>query len=148
LAQVVTFGKALGVHGAIVLGKADLKQTLINFATPYVYTTALPLHSLAAIKCSYDQFPLLESKRVRLQALINYFCKSIPSSSLTPIHSLPVAGNAAAKHAVQLLAKRGCDVRALLSPTVQRGSEMLRICLHAFNTFEEMAKLIEAICKK
>ena len=46
-AQITTFGKAFGTHGAIVLGSRTLKQALINFSTPYIYTTALPFHSLA-----------------------------------------------------------------------------------------------------
>ncbi len=52
-AQVVTFGKALGTYGAIVLGSHSLKQELINFSRPFIYTTALPFPCLAAIKCSY-----------------------------------------------------------------------------------------------
>ena len=63
-AQITTFGKALGTYGAIVLGSSSLKQALINFATSYIYTTALPFHSLAAIKCSYDLFPHWNLKEI------------------------------------------------------------------------------------
>ncbi len=52
-AQVTTFGKAIGTQGAIILGGQTLKQSLINFATSYIYTTALPFYSLVAISCSY-----------------------------------------------------------------------------------------------
>ena len=69
-AQVLTFGKALGTYGAIVLGSHALKHALINFSTSYIYTTALPFLSLAAIHCSYDLFPKLEEKREHLQKLI------------------------------------------------------------------------------
>ncbi len=40
LARVHTFGKALGCHGAIVLGSKILRTYLINFARSLIYTTA------------------------------------------------------------------------------------------------------------
>lgn len=70
-AQVTTFGKAMGTYGAIVLGNNLLKQALINFARPYIYTTALPLHLLAAIKCSYDLLPQLDSDTAVMKNLID-----------------------------------------------------------------------------
>ncbi len=45
-ARVHTFGKALGCHGAAVVGSDILKQYLVNFARPFVFTTALPGHSV------------------------------------------------------------------------------------------------------
>jgi 8-amino-7-oxononanoate synthase len=52
-ARVHTFGKALGVHGAAVVGSASLRDFLINFARSFVYSTALPPHSLLAIHSVY-----------------------------------------------------------------------------------------------
>lgn len=135
-AHVVTFGKALGAHGAIVLGSSTLKKALINFATSYIYTTALPFHTLAAIKCSYELFPKLENERGHLQKLIAIF-----RQSPTHIQYISVKGNEAAKSLSRKLAWEGFDVRALVSPTVRKGRELLRICLHAFNTEEELRKL-------
>jgi 8-amino-7-oxononanoate synthase len=132
--KTVTFGKALGTHGAIVLGSHTLKQALINFATPFIYTTALPFYSLAAIKCSYDLFPGMDRER-------NHIQKLAPSH----IQSIPVKGAIAAKALAQKIRESGFDVRALLSPTVQRGKEVLRICLHAFNTENELKALFEVI---
>src|SRR5262249_46177653 len=77
-AQVITFGKALGTHGAIVVGSKRLKQALINFATPCIYTTALPMYALAAITCSYDLFPAMEAERTQLQRLIQLFRSAYP----------------------------------------------------------------------
>lgn len=144
-AQVTTFGKALGTYGAIVLGNHTLKQALINFATSIIYTTALPFQTLAAIKCSYDLFPAMDQERDHLQKLIQTFRASYPSPSMTHIQSIPIEGNEAVKHAAQAIAKQGFDVRPLMSPTVQRGDEVLRVCLHAFNTDDELAQLIKHI---
>ena len=49
------------------------------------------------------------------------------------------------KHAAQAIVKQGFDVRPLMSPTVQQGHEVLRVCLHAFNTDDELAQLIHHI---
>ncbi len=141
-AQVATFGKALGTYGAIVLGSDLLKQALINFATSYIYTTALPFQTLASINCSYDLFPEMDQERVHLQKLIQIFRQSYQSCSLSHIQSIPIQGNAAVKQAAQTLVKQGFDVRPLTSPTVQRGHEVLRVCLHAFNTEGELRQLI------
>lgn len=144
-AQVATFGKALGTYGAIVLGNHTLKQALINFATSYIYTTALPFQMLAAIKCSYALFPEMEQERQHLQKLIQSFRELYPSSSMTHIQSISVEGNKAVKHVAQLLVNQGFDVRPLMSPTVRRGHEVLRICLHSFNTDSELTQILKHI---
>ncbi|MGZ5245809.1 MAG: aminotransferase class I/II-fold pyridoxal phosphate-dependent enzyme, partial [Flavitalea sp.] len=48
-ARVHTFGKAVGTHGAIVLGSCELRDYLINFSRAFMYTTALPPASVSAI---------------------------------------------------------------------------------------------------
>lgn len=144
-AQITTFGKALGTHGAIVLGSSLLKEVLINFATSYIYTTALPHHALAAIKCSYDLLPQLEEERSALQRLIRLFSQMFPHASSTHIQSLPMHSNRSAKETSERLREQGFDVRALTSPTVQRGHESLRICLHAFNTEDELLSLQDSL---
>lgn len=147
-AQVITFGKALGTYGAIVVGNDILKQALINFATSYIYTTALPFQTLAAIKCSYDLFPSMDQERQKLQNLIRQFRAAYPSASLSHIQAIPIRGNNAVKDAARAIAKKGFDVRPLMSPTVQKGHEILRICLHAFNKAEEVAELIHHIPRR
>jgi len=142
-AQVSTFGKALGVQGAIVLGGKILKKALHNFATSFIYTTALPFQNLAAIKCAYDLFPVMNEERAHLRKMVSLFTESLPNGSSTHIQSIIVAGNKSVKKAAKDLALRGYDVKPLMSPTVQRGNEVLRICLHAFNTEAQVSDLIQ-----
>jgi len=137
-AQVVTFGKGVGAYGAIVLGNTILKEALVNFATSFVYTTALPSHALYAIKCSYDLFPKLHDERHHLQQLISLF----PADSSTHIQVVEVPGNNEVRRIAQILEAAGYDVRPLMSPTVQRGHEVLRICLHAYNTRDQVKELL------
>ena len=53
-ARIVTFGKAMGCHGAAILGSILLKNYLVNFARSLIYTTGLPPHSVATILASYE----------------------------------------------------------------------------------------------
>src|SRR5204863_9853822 len=52
--RIYTFGKAMGIHGACVTGTKKLKEYLINFSRPFIYTTALPPHNLASIDCAFS----------------------------------------------------------------------------------------------
>lgn len=138
-ARMHTFGKALGCHGAIVLGSNTLRDYLVNFARSFIYTTALPPHSLVSIRCAYDMLSISNDKILKINKLISLF------KGTSPIQSLLVPGNENAKRAAKALQEAGYDVRAVLSPTVPKGSERLRVCLHAYNTEEEVKGFLTAL---
>lgn len=150
-ARIVTFGKAYGCHGAAVLGNELLKQYLINFSRAFIYTTAMPLHNVLAIRKAHNFLQKNKDRLKQLVTLINYF-KSLfnhTSISLIPSNSaiqcLVVPGNKKVKQLAENIQKEGFYVRAILSPTVPRGKERLRICLHSFNTTEQVNNLAKAI---
>src|ERR1035437_7361899 len=153
-ARVHTFGKALGCHGAIVLGSDLLRNFLINFSRSFIYTTALPVKSLVAVNQSYR---LLEKSDVLIQQLhdrINYFknhlsenAKAYLIESDSAIQCIVVSGNTKVKKLATTLQKDGFDVRPILSPTVPKGKERLRICLHSFNSEEEINGLLLSLKK-
>ncbi len=152
LARVHTFSKALGVHGAVVLCSNELKEFLINFCRPFIYSTALPFHSLAAIKCSYEYLKEAEGKRKKLFSMIELFKKQVLSkenfrliTSDSPVQSVVISGNKSVKEFASKIQEKGLDVRPILYPTVPKGKERVRICLHSFNTEEEVSKLVETI---
>jgi len=137
-AQVTTFGKALGAYGAIVLGSKVLKDYLLNFAHSAIYTTALPLHCLSTIKCAYEILPSLEKERSHLHSLKW-------QTVFSPIQAIKIPGNAKVQECARFLTEEGFDVRPLVSPTVKRGEESLRVCLHAFNTMQQVRRLKKCI---
>jgi len=145
-ARVHTFGKAVGCHGAVVLGSELLRDTLINFSRAFIYTTALPETSVLAIRNAYRLFPGMDGERWRLQQLITRFREaSLPFQrldSLTPIQVVIVPGNDAVKQLAARLQEQRLDVRPILYPTVPKGGERLRIVLHSFNTEEEVDRLV------
>jgi 8-amino-7-oxononanoate synthase len=145
-ARVHTFGKACGCHGAVVLGSRSLRDYLINFARSFVFSTSLPEHSVALIKSSYEIFPLMQEERWLLRKLVDQFqsanIRFEKLVSTTPIQIVILPGNEAVKKVAAELQEHNLDVRAILYPTVPKGKERLRIVLHAFNTEEEIQKLI------
>ncbi|SER20318.1 8-amino-7-oxononanoate synthase [Pedobacter rhizosphaerae] len=148
-ATVVTFGKALGGHGAIVLGSKDLRHYLINFSRPFIYTTATPIHNITAIKAAYQllaevDINIIQEKIALFRKLARDQNLNILESS-SAIQGIIYPSNVRAKNAAQILQNKGFDVRAILSPTVPSGKERLRICIHTYNTTEEIVSLVKEI---
>ena len=150
-ARIVTFGKALGCHGAIVLGSSVLRQYLINFARSFIYTTAAPPHSIVAINCAYQMLTATDHATM-IRKKINHYAYLLATTKNAKLIATPSAiqtiscpGNVAARHLAERLQKEGIDVRAILSPTVRAGQERLRICLHSYNTETEISLLIDTI---
>ncbi|RYE16144.1 MAG: aminotransferase class I/II-fold pyridoxal phosphate-dependent enzyme, partial [Sphingobacteriales bacterium] len=151
-ARVVTFSKALGCHGAVVLSSNLLKDYLINFARSFIYTTATSFHQLAAVKMAYELLATADSDIAQLKKNIQLFKQGIQNNMAYPllnsdssIQCIVLNSNEKAKHTAQALQQAGFDVRPILSPTVAQGSERLRICLHAYNTVAEITLLTQTI---
>lgn len=147
-ACVYTFGKALGLHGAAVTGGAALKTYLINFARSFIYSTAMPPLAYKQIQKAYSLLPYADRKK--LFELIDYF-KEVSKrvshfsflKSSSPIQGIIIGGNLKAKELSDYLFEKGIYAKAILSPTVAVGSERLRICLHAFNTKDQIDLLMD-----
>jgi 8-amino-7-oxononanoate synthase len=152
-ARIITFGKALGCHGAIILGSKLLREYLINFSRSFIYTTAASFHQIASIKMAYKLLALSGNEVQKLQNNIHLLkrmsahpgCNLLPSDSA--IQCLIAGSNEKAKQMAGQLQEAGMDVRPILSPTVPKGTERLRICLHSFNTGNEINLLSETIHK-
>ena len=153
-ARIVTFGKALGAHGAAILGQKALKDFLVNYARSFIYSTALPPHSLATIMAAYEELQGPGISQVdKLQQNIMTFKTEVSKmafqdhflESESAIHCCILPGNEQVKRTSRVLAQKGFDVRPILSPTVPKGKERLRICLHSFNSEEEIKALTRAL---
>jgi 8-amino-7-oxononanoate synthase len=150
-ARVFTFGKALGAHGAAVAGSKALKEYLVNFARSFIYTTALPFHALASTHVAYNYLPLANAERKKLFENIDFFRDEIEQSGISiettrsPIQSIIIKGNEKVKQAALLLQNKGFDIRPILSPTVEKGKERLRVCIHSYNTQEQIRDVINIL---
>ncbi|CAM9263914.1 unnamed protein product [Choristocarpus tenellus] len=168
LATVHTFGKAFGAHGAVVVGSSTLRDFLVNYARPLIYSTSLPLHSLACIKCSYIMQAGANRQRAHVLNLVHVFQRALTSSDTSladqnegavpppfapdalsncrsPIQSVMVPGNERVLAVSSGLRGLGFDVRAIRKPTVPAGTERLRVTLHAHNSQAEVLSLAHHI---
>lgn len=148
-ARIYTFGKAGGAHGAAVAGSDLLRDYLVNFSRPFIYSTALPPHDLALIRSAVRYFPQAENLRQELQRLLACFRKRFSAYDLlasgSAIQALLCPGNSSARNLASICRKAGFDLRAVLSPTVPAGKERIRIIVHAFNTDTEIDQLVKII---
>ncbi|WP_027421041.1 aminotransferase class I/II-fold pyridoxal phosphate-dependent enzyme [Crocinitomix catalasitica] len=147
-AKLITFGKAYGSHGAIVVGSKELRTYLINFSRSFIYTTALPPASITRIAAVVEAVKQMDQERTKLKLNADYFTATVKETSVncmpsaSAIQSIMVRGNQAAKNKAAELKAAGFAVKAILYPTVPKQSERIRICLHSFNSQEDIKKLI------
>jgi len=153
-ARVVTFGKALGCHGAIILGSKNLRDYLINFARSFIYTTAAPVHTHESVRQAYQLLKSPDFSNEKLHSRIQFFKKKARQitdieliDSQSAIQCIIIVGNENCREVAIRLQNKGLDIRPIVSPTVPKGKERLRICLHEFNTEEEILRIFEVFKK-
>ena len=149
---VGTLGKALGGFGAFVAGSADLIDYLIQFARPYIYTTALPPALAEAMLANLKRLQQGDRQK-QLQANIRYFRRQAASLGLSlmpsesAIQPLLIGDSGSAlRLSVQLL-QRGLWVSAIRPPTVPAGSARLRITLSAAHRQSDIDLLLNALAE-
>jgi len=146
---------------AIVLGSHLLRQYLINYARPLIYTTFLPYPSLALIRASYRL--LVSGATTAMQRHLHHLTQTLfttlreanrNSAAFRRFLQLPSSCPTSPVFAIQLqeprslaihLQNQGMMVRAVVPPTVPIGTQRVRVCLHAGNTVEELDKLLKAL---
>ncbi|HLU86315.1 MAG TPA: pyridoxal phosphate-dependent aminotransferase family protein, partial [Taishania sp.] len=148
-ARVYTFGKAFGCHGAVIVGSDLLKQFLINFARSFIYTTAIAPYTVHHITQNIRRTDL-DACRFKLFENISYFRKKLDEYELfshseinSPIQMLKVQDASQAHELATLLKQQDILVKAIVPPTVKSGDESIRVCLHAFNTKQEIDELLD-----
>lgn len=144
-ARIVTFGKALGSHGAAVAGSSELRSYLLNYSRSFIYTTAAPFINHLLTQAAYHYLESTDHQEL-IHERIRYFRTKIrPHKGLLPsrsaIQAILVPGNSYVKAIAEHLQESGFDVRPILSPTVPAGWERLRICLHNHNSIAEIDTL-------
>lgn len=148
---VGTLGKALGTAGAFVAGDTALIEHLIQFARPYIYTTALPPGVASASLASLQICVSEPERRHHLQALIVRFRAEAASiglplmDSTSPIQPLLLGNESRVMRWSRQLGERGFRVGAIRPPTVARGQARLRITLSARHDFDDVHRLLEAL---
>ncbi|HEY5718503.1 MAG TPA: 8-amino-7-oxononanoate synthase [Motiliproteus sp.] len=150
---VGTLGKAFGTGGAFVAGSETLIETLIQFARPYIYTTAMPPAVAAATLASLQLIVNGQQRREHLAQLIARFRRGAAElgfelmDSTTPIQPIVVGASDRALALSQALEQQGIFVSAIRPPTIPEGSARLRVTLSATHTEAQVDQLLAALAQ-
>ncbi len=151
---VGTLGKAFGTSGAFVAGSATLIESLIQFARPYIYTTAMPQLNALAIR---ESLTLVQSPEVggasreTLKQHIKQFRTGANALGLTlwdsptPIQPIMLGDSETALMWSEKLKQKGFWVSAIRPPTVPDGQARLRITLSASHSTVQIQDLLKAL---
>lgn len=137
-----------------------MRQYLVNYARPLIYTTFLSFPALAAIKASYSM--LMDGRSSELQnklfSLISHLYSLLVKmqEDVKPYHLLCVPDSCPPSPIFSILSSEprslaafcqqaGFIVRPIVPPTVPAGAERIRVCLHAGNTVQEVEALVAKI---
>ncbi len=148
LATVITYGKALGMHGAAMLTNTTIRSYLINFASPFIYTTSAQDFLWMSIREGYHFLKNNQELLSLLQRNIQIFGDQqieSPSAANSPVQAIIIPDNKRVRALNDSLLTNGFLTYAILSPAVKEGTERLRICLHSFNTESEIKALARII---
>ncbi|MFZ1110398.1 MAG: 8-amino-7-oxononanoate synthase [Rhodomicrobium sp.] len=145
-----TCGKALGSAGALLCLPKVMRDFMVNYSRPFIFSTAPSPLMAAAVRAALVLCKEQPERRERLLGLIAFAnaaiearCGVAPSGS----QIVPVIVGADTRATALAAAMRGYgyDIRAIRPPTVPEGTARLRIAL-TLKTGEELAgEMIEAL---
>jgi 8-amino-7-oxononanoate synthase len=139
-----------------------VREYLINYARPLIFTTFMGFPLLAAIKTSYTLLTtgaLVKSQTrvIERTALLRRELKAcgFPPDVLTVIprvgedfeHLTPIMGLLTPQphKLAAFLLKQKFVARPIAFPAVPRGGERVRVCVHSDNTEAEILELVKCI---
>ncbi|CCL98773.1 uncharacterized protein FIBRA_00778 [Fibroporia radiculosa] len=168
LMRLHTFGKALAGTGAVILTNELIRDYLLNYARSLIYTTSLSYANIISADCSFDlledgtatelsttllelstHFLTLFRRQTRaiplsLLALPPHLAVTVSVSQSLPPPIIPVL-TPYPRPLSAYLRKQGLNARPITWPTVPKGRERIRVCLHAGNTRGEVEMLVRAM---
>ncbi|KAJ4419890.1 hypothetical protein N0V82_004713 [Gnomoniopsis sp. IMI 355080] len=146
---------------AIILCSQTTRAYLINYARTFIYTTAMGPPGLLSIQVAHEFVASghADVLRSKLQGLIQHVHARLgsisrhhdPSATIVRLRAASLQSpiipifTSRAKSLARHCQSHGLMVRAIVAPTVPRGTDRLRICLHAGNTDGDCDKLCNAI---
>lgn len=153
--HVITLGKAFGSAGGVVAGSRNLIDGLVNFARPFIYSTAPPPAQASAASAALGVIAGVEGAALRekLFRLVELFrikmadtCYNTgPSQSqivpVYPARSIDVMQVGAC------LFDEGIHAPVIRPPTVPPGTDRFRISLTAGHTFDDIERLVGGLIR-
>jgi len=149
---ITPFGKSVGSFGAVVSGRHDLIEALLQFSRTHRYSTALPPALCQATLMALTLIKKESWRREKLHALITFFNKealarklTIYSYDQTPIKLIRIGANKIALAQQKKLAEAGFFVSCIRAPTLPMNAASLRISLNCLHTEEQVVRLLDLL---
>ncbi|AJC50611.1 8-amino-7-oxononanoate synthase [Coxiella endosymbiont of Amblyomma americanum] len=147
---IAPLGKAFGCTGAVVSGRKNIIEAIIQFSKSYRTTTALPPAICMAILKSMDIIQMESWRRERLNEIINFFIEQAKSKGLelvsydkTPIRCFIVADNEKVQWIQEKMLERGFFIASIRPPSVPNEKlTRIRISLNCLHTKKQIIQLL------
>ncbi len=149
--QMGTLSKATGCFGAYVCGSAVLKETLINHARSFIYTTGMPPCVAAAAHAGVNIIAAQPQRRRQLLENADHLRRGLKALGLDTMRSttpiIPILAGEAKRAVVlsQKLFEQGFFVQAIRPPTVPVNTARLRVTVTAAHTREDCDAFLDAV---
>jgi 8-amino-7-oxononanoate synthase len=145
-----TCGKALGTSGALICGPKILRDFMVNYSRPFIFSTAPSPLIAASVRAALQLCKEQPQRREQLAALVSFAnttiearCGVAPSGS--QIIPVIVGSDKRATALASSMRSYGYDIRAIRPPTVPEGTARLRIALTLHASQELVSEMIEAL---
>ena len=151
--HVFPCGKAPGLQGAFVAGRAAVREILIQRARSFVFSTAQPPFLAALLGDVLEEMRTgaMQAAREHLNRLSSYLTERLAGAGFevggaySVIVPIIVGEEARALALAERLQNEGLDVRPIRPPTVPAGTSRLRISLHANHRTQDLDRLINLL---
>jgi 8-amino-7-oxononanoate synthase len=145
-----TFGKSCGGFGAFVGCSKQMKEYLINFASGFIYSTALPPSVIGALDAAIELIPSMENERRHLFNLLDYIITDLKhtfdiGNSESQILPIIIGDESKVIKFSNYLQDNGLWVSSIRPPTVEEGASRIRITLSARHTKEHVQQLVKVM---
>jgi 5-aminolevulinate synthase len=144
-----TFGKAYGLMGGYIAGKAAIIDAVRSYASGFIFTTALPPAVLAGAKASIEHLMVSDIERQRQRRNVRHLKNRLEKSGLPYLkgesHIVPlIVGEATCCKMVTDILLNSFDiyVQPINYPTVPKGTERLRLTATGAHSIED----VDALC--
>ena len=147
-----TLAKAYGVIGGYITGNHDLIDAIRLSASGFIFTTSLPPAITEAAKISIQHLKESNAERIKHQSIVNKTKNSFRAAGISVLenqsHIIPIiiGDPELTRQASKLLIeKHKIFVQHINFPTVQKGTERLRITPTPLHTEEMIKELTNAL---
>ncbi|CAF1224092.1 unnamed protein product [Rotaria sordida] len=149
-----TLGKAFGSIGGYIAGNARMTDFIRSYGSGFIFTTSMPptvlASALAAIEVSMSDEgrSLRRKQQENVRELRSKLIDAGLPVIISPSHIIPIhVGDAALATLLcnHLLDRYSIYIQSINYPTVERGTERLRIAATPYHKSEMIDKLVDAL---